>query len=299
MAMDDGILDDGLLDDELLDDYLRRLCVGRRPPSVEALFELHVAQVEQVPYETFWIHLGEHRTVDPLASVERIARHGKGGYCYHLNGALSMVLAALGYRVTLHGGGVHGPDGPTVESMTNHLVLLVHDLPTDDHPSGTWYVDAGLGDALHRPLPLRPGIHLQGPRRFSLDRRPGGPGDWQFTHDPAAAFSGMAFWEAPTTIDHFATTHHWLSTSPTSTFVNNLLAFRRLADRVLFLRWLTLTETTADSTTTVTVFEHRHEYEQAVADLFHLDLANEPSDRVEALWQRACAVTDQWRQVPS
>jgi hypothetical protein len=38
---------------------LVRLGVLARPPSVEALFELHRAWVERVPYETTWIALGE------------------------------------------------------------------------------------------------------------------------------------------------------------------------------------------------------------------------------------------------
>ncbi len=84
------------------------------------------------------------------------------GYCFHLNGALAVVLEFLGYDVTLHVGGVHGPEGPTSDDMTNHLVLLVHGLPGPGNPSGTWYVDAGLGDALHEPLPLIAGTCRRG-----------------------------------------------------------------------------------------------------------------------------------------
>ena len=38
-----------------------------------------------------WIWLGEKATVDPDESVRRILR-GRGGYCYHLNGAFSALL---------------------------------------------------------------------------------------------------------------------------------------------------------------------------------------------------------------
>ena len=67
----------------------------------------------------------------------------------------SELLLALGYDVSRHVGGVHGPVGPAEGDLTNHLVLTVRGLPTDAHPDGTWYVDAGLGDALHEPMPLR------------------------------------------------------------------------------------------------------------------------------------------------
>ena len=136
------------------DAYLARLGLEREPPSVEALSRIHRAHVERVPYETLWIHLGERWAIDPDGSRDRIATDRRGGYCYHLNGALSELLRDLGYDVVRHVGGVHGPDGPPAADLGNHLVLTVRGLPTDANPGGTWYVDAGLGDGLHEPLPL-------------------------------------------------------------------------------------------------------------------------------------------------
>ena len=129
--------------DELTASYLARLGLEPEPPSLDALQRLHRAQVERVPYETMWIHAGESWGIDPRDSMQRIAQQGRGGYCFHLNGAFSELLQALGYAVTRHVGGVHGPPGPDVEVLTNHLVLTVADLPTDENPSGVWYVDAG------------------------------------------------------------------------------------------------------------------------------------------------------------
>ena len=103
--------------------------------------------------------------VDPSRRIR-----GPGGYCFHLNGAFSELLWSLGYDVTRHVGGVHGPDGPDEGALTNHLVLTVSGLPTDDNESGDWYVDAGLGDALHEPVPLRPATFEQGPFALSLER---------------------------------------------------------------------------------------------------------------------------------
>jgi N-hydroxyarylamine O-acetyltransferase len=132
--------------------YLRRLHLEAEPPSAEALRRLHRAQVEHVPYETVWLHLGEPWTVDATESVRRVAHHGRGGYCFHVNGAFSELLRALGYDVTRHVGGVHGPDGPSEDAMANHLVLTAAGLPSDDNPEGEWYVDVGLGDALARAV---------------------------------------------------------------------------------------------------------------------------------------------------
>jgi arylamine N-acetyltransferase len=55
-----------------LSSYLRRLELDAPEPTVEALFALHRAQVERIPYETTWIHLGETWNVDPGADARRI-----------------------------------------------------------------------------------------------------------------------------------------------------------------------------------------------------------------------------------
>ena len=72
------------------------LGVRRRAPSVEALHELHAAHVERVPYETLWLHLGEQWGIRTADSFRRIAHRGRGGYCFHLNGAFGELLSILG-----------------------------------------------------------------------------------------------------------------------------------------------------------------------------------------------------------
>lgn len=114
----------------VVDAYLERLGAQREPPSAGALRRLHRAHVERVPYETVWIHTGLRYTCSATESLARIASTSQGGYCFHLNGAFSELLAALGYDVVRHVGGVHGPDGPSEDAMTNHLVLTVHGLRT-------------------------------------------------------------------------------------------------------------------------------------------------------------------------
>ncbi len=114
--------------DAVRDAYLARLGLDAAPLSVEALFSIHRAHVERVAYETLWIHFGERWSIDASESMVRIATHGRGGYCFHLNGALSELLRALGYHVVRHIGAVHGPDGATEANMANHLVLIdAHD----------------------------------------------------------------------------------------------------------------------------------------------------------------------------
>jgi len=266
-----------------LDAYLERLGLDPEPPSADALDRLHRAQVERVPYETVWIHQGLRWTADPGTALRRVAHDGRGGYCYHLNGALALLLGTLGYRVTRHVGGVHGPDGPAIDSMTNHLVLRVHDLPDDDNPGGVWYVDAGLGDALHAPLPLVPGDYSQPPFRFSLDEIEDGVGNWHFAHDPAGSFTGMSFRSEAAPPGAFDVRHQFLSSSPESGFVRVCTVQRRTPRGVDILRGRVFSA--ADGP--VTTLDDPGAWFDLVADL-GVRVGDDPDHR-DALWARVTA----------
>jgi arylamine N-acetyltransferase len=209
-----------------------------------------------------------------------------------LNGALSELLRALGYHVTRHVGGVHGPGGPDAESLTNHLVLVVHDLPTDDNPAGDWYVDAGLGDGLYEPLPMVPGTYEQGPMRFVLARADDGIGDWHFTHDATGSFGGMSFRLPPVEMDAFSTRHRFLSTSPESSFAVVVTAQLRHERGTTILRGCVLTRRTDDVAHTETV-DRRAEWFELLGDVFDIrPAAAEPA--LDALWSRVMDAHESW-----
>jgi arylamine N-acetyltransferase len=273
--------------------YLRRLELEAEPPSVDALQRLHRAQVERVPYETLWIHAGEGWDIDLEGSVRRVALDGRGGYCFHLNGAFSVLLESLGYEVERHIGGVHGPGGPEGFELTNHLVLSVTGLPTDDHPEGTWYVDAGLGDALHEAVPLREGGFDQGPFHLSVEATPGGVGDWHLTHDRLGGFAGMAWKAAPTGMSAFEERHEWLSTSPDSGFVRVATAQRRDADGVDIIRGCVLTRVQDGEAIGVDLTE-RADWFAALADVFGLPLDHLAPEARDALWARTLSGHRAW-----
>src|SRR5262245_24023453 len=119
--------------------------LSTRPPAdLEGLFTLLRAHVERVPYENLDIWRGRPVTIDPAESVARITR-GRGGYCYHLNGAFSALLKQLGFDVIRHFGGVQPNHEIAPGATGNHLVLTVAGLPSEANPGGEWLVDAGLG----------------------------------------------------------------------------------------------------------------------------------------------------------
>jgi arylamine N-acetyltransferase len=199
-----------------------------------------------------------------------------------------LLLQTLGYDITLHVGGVHGPDGPQEELMHNHLVLQAHGLPTHDNPDGHWYLDAGLGDALHEPLPLIAGTYHQGPFEFELFASDSPIADWRFRHRAGGSFSGMAFRAAPASIDDFADRNVHLSTSPESGFVKLLTVQRRDATGVHILRGQMLKhvgETASDEVTLST----RQEWFDALGDVFALPLGHVTPADADLLWERVNA----------
>ncbi|MEU4762556.1 arylamine N-acetyltransferase [Actinosynnema sp. NPDC023794] len=258
---------------------LRRLGLREaEPPSVAALTRLHRAFAERVPYETVEIQLGRVASLDPLDSAARVLA-GRGGYCFQLNGAFAELLRALGYHVTRHPGGVQmtADDEPSISR--SHLALTVRDLPDSDD---VWLVDAGLGDGLHSPLPLRAGVHRQGPFAFELGPSTAAPGAWRLGHDVRGSFHAMHFAPDEVGLDHFTDRHVHLSTSPESGFVRTFGVLRTDAGGWDVLRALTLSR--IEETTTRTVLDDRADWFTALADVYGLVLAE--SDR-EPLWRKA------------
>jgi N-hydroxyarylamine O-acetyltransferase len=275
------------LDPAVREAYLGRLGLEADSPTAAGLRLLTQRHVERVPYETLWMHAGEAWNIDPAEAANRIALHGRGGYCYHTNGALGLLLSSLGYAVHGHIGGVHGPEGPTPAAIGNHLVLTVDQLPTDDNPSGVWYVDIGLGDALHAPLPLVAGIHTQPPFRLSLEQVDDGSA-WHLTHDPAGGFTGMTWTSARARLSDFETTHLWLSTSPDSPFMQFPMAERRDATGVDVIRGLILSRIGHGAYTAEPV-TRRAEWFELLADRFGLRFDTSTAEARDRLWTNVLA----------
>ncbi|MCU7731140.1 arylamine N-acetyltransferase [Actinoplanes sp. KI2] len=274
--------------------YLRRLRLPEpvgAAPSAESLFALHRAHAELVPYETLEIWLGRPTTVEPSDSVRRILR-GRGGYCFHLNGAFSALLTALGYRVTRHVGGVQGNAERPAGATGNHLVLTVEGLPSVAAPEGRWLVDLGMGDGLHEPLPLTPGAFRQGPFAYALSESIAEPGGWRFDHDPRGSFLGMDFRGGPAEMTAFTEMHEFLSTSPESGFVRALAILRRDATGCDILRGLNLSR--LGESETRTLLDRPADWFTAVTDVFGIPLDDVTAAERDALWRRLTEAHEQW-----
>jgi arylamine N-acetyltransferase len=284
---------------DLVEGYLRRLGVSHPgPPSIDALHALHAAHVEHIAYEVIDIHLGRPTSLDRRASVDRFVGRNRGGYCYHLNGGFSLLLESLGYAVRWHRAGVQGaslpePPGP---DLANHLALTVSGLPSVDCPDGVWLVDAGLGDALHLPIPLRAGTYQQGPFSYRLRPSEVEPGGWRLDHDPSGSFIGMDMRMSTTaTVDDFTARHHYMSTSPESGFVRTFCVQRRFADGVDVLTGCVYRRSGAQPRTV----DRPADWFSLLADVFHLPLTDLSAADRTRLWSGVYAKHEEWLAVRS
>ncbi|MGI8680212.1 MAG: arylamine N-acetyltransferase family protein [Jatrophihabitans sp.] len=269
--------------------YLDRLGVGVEPPSPAALARLQRAHVERIGYENVWIHLDERWTVDPDESLRRIARTRRGGYCFQLNGAFSTLLTELGYRVTRHIAGVHGEDGPHPDELGNHVALIVDGLPRDDSPHGRWYVDAGLGDSLYEPMPLRAGVSVQGPIRFELAPTDEG---WHLAVGPGASICGVAIVYGPVEMDVFADRNEYFRTSPDSPFARSVTVQRRYRAGTAVVRGRVFART-EDGHASIRTCESRDDWLDLLDTEFGVRL-DVPGAELDELWSRMRVAHELW-----
>jgi N-hydroxyarylamine O-acetyltransferase len=282
--------------------YLQRLGLGDAGTAdIDTLRAVHAAHAERVAYEVLWIWGGQapQVTTNPYEAAERIVAHHRGGYCYHLNGALSLLLSELGFDVVWHRAGVQNREEPNPPGAgrANHLALTVHGLPSGDNPAGDWFVDVGLGDALHEPLPLQEGVYEQGPFRFALRSSEVEPGGWRFEHDPKGSFIGMDFRPSRATEADFTDRHIYLSTSPQSGFVRVCTVQRRDATGVDILRGCHLSRVGGASdggSGGGRTLETSREWYEVLADLFGLPMTDASATYRDQLWRRVRQAHDAW-----
>ncbi|MFF4578311.1 arylamine N-acetyltransferase [Streptomyces sp. NPDC001373] len=272
--------------------YLRRLGVTEPgAPSEEGLYALARAHVERVPFENTGIQLGRPPGIDPALSVRRIAA-GRGGYCFHLNGAFALLLEELGYEVTRHLGGMHG-DPQSRDAGGDHLALTVR-AGGREH-----FVDVGMGDGPHEPLPLREGVYAQG---FTYRLEPadvtwdgGGEGGGWSLHRDGVPTPRMNFRSAPAVMADFEPAHRWLSTAEDSPFRQSFVMLRRSARGIDRLHGRMLIHTAPDGTRTVRELATAEEFYGAVTEVFDRDLDDLSREDRAALWTRVTRAHEAWR----
>ncbi|MDR6862432.1 arylamine N-acetyltransferase [Phycicoccus sp. 3266] len=170
-------------------------------------------------------------------------------------------------------------------------MLTVDLAPSEASPTGVWYVDTGLGDALHDPLPLVSGTHRQRPFDLTLEGSPDGT-RWHLVHDPRGGFKGMTWDMAEAGLDDFAQQHQRLSTSPESGFVQVPMAERRDATGVDVVRGLLMSRIGEGARSEAVT--DRDAWFDALAQLFGLRLDRLEPEARDRLWTSAAAAHQRW-----
>ncbi len=124
--------------DESIKKYLERIKYeGSLEVSYETLYGIHVSHALSIPFENLDVYNKKPILLDKETLFRKIVENGRGGYCFEMNGLLSIVLKELGFKVTdlLARACLEGE----IFFAKLHHVMLVE---LDDKK---WLVDVGFG----------------------------------------------------------------------------------------------------------------------------------------------------------
>jgi len=148
-------------------------------PDVQTLQGLHLAHMQNVPFENLDIGLKQPILLTEQALWEKIITRKRGGFCYELNGLFAWLLKQIGFEVTFLNARVYDRDG-NLGIDFDHLALLVK-LPND---SARWLADVGFGDSFNEPLDFEErGDQVQDLRAYRLEQIESGYATWQKNYD--------------------------------------------------------------------------------------------------------------------
>jgi N-hydroxyarylamine O-acetyltransferase len=203
---------------------------GPVEPSLDVLESLHRLHPQAIPFENLDPFLGQPVELDLAALQRKLVRGRRGGYCFEHNLLFMEALAAIGFSVTGLAARVLWGQPEDAITARSHMLLAV------EINSRTWLADVGFGGLTQTaPLLLEPGAEQETPHEtfrlvvaegyYRLQANVGG--EWRTTYrfDLQQQFP----------VD-YAVTNYFVSTSPSSQFVSNVVAARALPDRRLALR---------------------------------------------------------------
>ncbi|WP_189261747.1 arylamine N-acetyltransferase family protein [Streptomyces fuscichromogenes] len=275
-----------------IDAYLRRIRAARPDrPTAGALRELHLRHLRSVPFENLSIHLGEEIVLEEKRLLDKVVGAGRGGFCYELNGAFSVLLTELGFEVTPLAARVYGEEG-RLGIPYDHLALRVRTVDGDE-----WLADVGFGTHSHYPLAFAergeqadPGgtfrITEAGPDAAGAGAGAGAgargeesvsAGDLDVLRDGLPQYRLEV---RPRVLGDFTAGAWWHSTSPSSHFTQSLVCSRVTEDGGrITLGGRTLTETAADGARAVRELEGDAEVLGVYRERFGIGLDRVPTVR--------------------
>ena len=110
-----------------VDQYLRRIDFSEAvSPTFETLNTLCWKHATHVPLDTLDLFVGQKKTLDLDSIYDNIVIKNRGGWCYELNGLFSMLLDAIGFKVSLLEGSCFMSGNDQFSSQFDHLLLKVN-----------------------------------------------------------------------------------------------------------------------------------------------------------------------------
>src|SRR6266508_49777 len=195
-------------------------------PDVQTLQGLHLAHMQNVPFENLDIGLKRPILLTEEALWDKIVRQKRGGFCYELNGLFAWLLKQIGLDVTYLNARVYNREGELGIDF-DHLALLVQ-IPNE---SACWLADVGFGDSFNEPLNFEErGEQGQGLRSYRLEPISDGYITWQENYD--GSWERQYFFDLQSRtfpIDYqLACTYH--QTSPESSFTRGSIISKATPD---------------------------------------------------------------------
>ena len=119
--------------------------------TVDLLGRIQTACVLSIAYENLDILAGKPILLTPEALFDKIITHGRGGYCFELNGLLTHMLRDMGFSVSERF--ARFLRGEREIPMRRHRVTVV------TLPDGVYLLDIGVGQIAPRlPLKITEGV---------------------------------------------------------------------------------------------------------------------------------------------
>jgi N-hydroxyarylamine O-acetyltransferase len=216
--------------------YFKRINYhGPTTPSAETLRALHLAHLQNVPFENLSIHAGEPIVLEDEALFAKIVERRRGGFCYEANGLFAALLRALGFKVTMLSAEVAGKEAGSYSPPFDHMALMIN-------LEQRWLADVGFGDSFLGPLLLdEEAEQLQSTDAFRIDRA----GDYRIVMRREAGEwkPNYRFTLQPYEYADFAAMCCYHQTSPESHFTQKRICSRATESGRITLSDLRLIET--------------------------------------------------------
>ncbi|TFE68176.1 arylamine N-acetyltransferase family protein [Methylacidiphilum caldifontis] len=202
-------------------------------PSLDTLFEIHLAHAKSIPFENLDILLGKSISLELQDIEKKLVIGNRGGYCFEQNILFAHVLERLGFKLTRLAARVH--------YKTNKLLPRTHMSLLVECNGSFWIADVGFGGhGLLWPILLednQKSVHFGWQYRVLRQNQ-----HWLLQLFENNSWTSLySFSLEPQELVDYKIANYYVSTHPDSLFTKTLIVQSLSADLRKFLRNKSLT----------------------------------------------------------